>query len=85
VVLCPAEALLLPAWDIVSIVKMLSSSPVLPGTEDDYKRERLRVKERDTKWRSVCQASILHSDNSWAQVGSQCFGAQEALEYLLCM
>jgi hypothetical protein len=36
----------------------------------------------DTKWRQECQAFLLLSVNSWAQVRSQCFSAKAAFKYL---
>jgi hypothetical protein len=37
------------------VIKMLLISPVLPGTQGDYREERLRIKGTDTKWREGCQ------------------------------
>jgi hypothetical protein len=62
---------------------MLSICPVLPGTQVDYRSERLRVKKTDAKWRQKCQAFLLLSVDMWAQVRSQCFLAKALSKYLL--
>jgi hypothetical protein len=41
------------------LVKMLSISPVLPGTPGDCREEILREKETDVTWKQGCQALLL--------------------------
>jgi hypothetical protein len=58
-VACPSEALLFLSFGEISVIKMLSISPVLPGTQGDYRRKRPRVKETDAKWRQAHQGFLL--------------------------
>jgi hypothetical protein len=48
----------LASWEVVQspVIRMLLVSPVLPGSQGDCRRERLRAKEPDAEWRQGGQA-----------------------------
>jgi hypothetical protein len=43
------------------------------GGGERGERKKLRVKEADAKWRQRCQAFLLLSVNSWAQMRKRSF------------
>jgi hypothetical protein len=71
-------------WSAFSLVPgCLPISPVLPEFLDSCRREWLREKGTDAKWRQRWQTFILLSVNSWVEGRSQCFTAKAAIKYLL--
>jgi hypothetical protein len=54
----------------------------LSEIQGDYRRDWLRAKVTDAKWRQNCRVKIiLLLVNLWAQVRSQCFSAKAVLKY----